>query len=43
VSNLVSVLEPIMVIILGVIVTFIVLGIFMPLPEMISAASSQAG
>ena len=43
VGNLVSVLEPIMVIILGGIVLFIVVAIFMPLPQMISAASSQAG
>ena len=43
VAGLVSVLEPLMVIILGVIVGFIVISIFLPLPTLISATSSAAG
>ena len=42
VSGLVSVIEPIMVVTLGVIVGFIVISIFLPLPTLISAASSKA-
>ena len=39
VASLVSVIEPIMVVLLGGIVGFIVVSIFLPLPTMISAAS----
>ncbi len=41
VAALVSVIEPIMVVVLGAIVGFIVVGIFMPLPTMIQGASAQ--
>ena len=42
VTALVSVIEPIMVIVLGGICGFIVIAIFLPLPTMISAASGSA-
>ena len=41
VAGLVSVLEPVMVVILGVICGFIVVSIFLPLPAMISVASGR--
>ncbi len=43
VTAMVSVIEPIMVVALGVIVGFIVLGIFLPLPKMIEGATGAAG
>jgi len=42
VAALVSVIEPIMVVVLGFICGFIVVSIFLPLPTMISAASNSA-
>ncbi len=42
VTALVSVIEPIMVLLLGIVVGFIVLGIFLPLPAMITGATSAA-
>jgi len=41
VAGMVSVLEPVMVIVLGVIVGFVVIAIFMPLPALINAVQNQ--
>ncbi len=43
VAGMVSLLEPVMVIVLGVIVGFIVVALFMPLPTLIDSIQSQGG